>query len=65
LDSLLGLVLLAFYIAGVVSLAGAVTYLAIKIFPTRDRPGKKPDEPSNDGGGAAGRLFRKARRGAA
>jgi len=66
LDALLGLVLLALYIVGIVSLAAGVTYIAIKIFPTKDRPSKKPDDstPSDDGGGGAGRLFRKAKRAA-
>jgi len=66
LDALLGLVLLALYIVGIVSLAAGVTYIAIKIFPTKDRPSKKPDDstPSDDGGSGAGRLFRKAKRAA-
>jgi hypothetical protein len=63
LDAFLGLLLLAFYITGVVSLAAFVTYLAVKIFPTKDRPDKKPDAPSEDGAGTAGRLYRRARRG--
>jgi hypothetical protein len=70
LDALLGLVLLAAYIVGVVGLAALVTWAAIRIFPTKERPTKKTDEPpSDDGsgssGGAAGRLYRKARRAAA
>jgi len=67
LDALLGLVLLALYIVGIVSLAAGVTWLAIKIFPTKDRPSKKPEDstPSDDGGGGAGRLFRRAKREAA
>ena len=65
MDTLLGLVLLAFYVVGMVTLAGLVTLAAIKIFPTKDRPRKDPDAPSDDGGtsgGAAGRLFRRAKR---
>jgi hypothetical protein len=42
-----------------------VTFVAIKIFPTRDRPGKKPEPPSEDGDSPAGRLFRRAKRGEA
>jgi hypothetical protein len=46
-----------------VGLAAAVTFVAIRIFPTKDRPGKKPDEkPPSDDGSGAGRLFRKAKR---
>jgi hypothetical protein len=49
-----------------VALAALVTLAAIKIFPTKDRPGKKDDSPppSDDGagGGGAGRLFRRAKR---
>jgi hypothetical protein len=65
LDTLLGLILLALYIVGIVGLAMLLTFVAIKLFPTKDRPSKDPDEPSNDGGGPAGRLFRRARRGTA
>jgi hypothetical protein len=65
LDSLLGLFLLAFYVAGMVTFAALVTFAAIKIFPTKDRPSKTPDDsPPSDDGGAAGRLFRKAKRAA-
>ena len=62
LDTVLGLFLLALYIVGVVGLAGFVTWVAIKIFPTKDRPGKKPDAPSDDGAAGGGRLFRRAKR---
>jgi hypothetical protein len=63
LDSLLGLAMLALYVVGMVGLAAAVTFVAIRIFPTKDRPGKKPDEkPPSDDGSGAGRLFRKAKR---
>jgi len=48
-----------------VGLAAAVTYVAIKIFPTKDRPRKTPDDtPPSDDGSGAGRLFRKAKRAA-
>lgn len=46
-----------------VAFAAAVTYVAIKIFPTKDRPDKEPEKPSDDGAGGGGRLFRRAKRG--
>jgi hypothetical protein len=68
LDELLGLLLLAAYIAAIVGLAAIVTYTVIRIFPTERTP-KKPDEPkeppSSGGGAPAGRLFRRAKRGTA
>ena len=69
MDELLGLLLLAGYIVAIVGLAAAVTFAVIKIFPTERTP-KKPDKPElpsgdGDGAGAAGRLFRKAKRGEA
>jgi hypothetical protein len=68
LDRALGLLLLAVYIVAIVGLAAGVTYAVIKIFPTKDRP-DKPEKPevSGDGAGstAAGRLYRKAKRGLA
>jgi hypothetical protein len=64
LDAALGLVLLAAYVVGMVAFAAGVTYVAIKIFPTKDRSETKPEKPSDDGtGGGGGRLFRKAKRG--
>jgi hypothetical protein len=67
LDAALGLALLALYIIGIVSLAAGVTFVAIKIFPTKDRPSKKQDDspPPSDDGTGAGRLFRRAKRAAA
>lgn len=66
MDQALGLLLLAAYITGIVALAAAVTYAVIRVFPTERNP-KKPDKPdaSSDDGNAAGRLFRKAKRGIA
>jgi hypothetical protein len=63
-DALLGLILLAVYVVGMVALAAGVTYVAIRIFPTKDRPSKKPDDspPPSDDGSGAGRLFRRAKR---
>jgi hypothetical protein len=70
LDRVLGLLLLAVYITAIVGLAALITYTVIRIFPTERNP-KKPDKPDEtegsrgDGGSAAGRLFRKAKRGTA
>jgi hypothetical protein len=66
LETLLGLVLLAVYVVGMIALAAVVTYAAIKIFPTKDRPSKKDSSPPpSDDGAGGGRLFRKAKRGEA
>jgi hypothetical protein len=65
LDRVLGLLALAVYIVAIVGFAALITYAVIRIFPTKDRP-DKPEKPqsSDDGtGSAAGRLFRKAKRG--
>jgi hypothetical protein len=63
LDRVLGLFILAVYVVVVVGLAGLVTYGVIKIFPTRNGPGRPPDEPSDDGSGEPrGRLFRRSKR---
>jgi hypothetical protein len=62
LDTVLGLFLLAVYIIAIVGLAALVTFVAIRIFPTKDRPEKKPDPPSADADTPAGRLFRRAKR---
>jgi hypothetical protein len=69
LDQVLGLVLLALYIVGVVGLAAAMTWITVKIFPTKSNGGESPDErkkqPATNGGSTGGRLFRKAKRGEA
>jgi hypothetical protein len=67
LDKPLGLILLAVYVVAIVALASAVTFGAIKIFPTRDYSKDKDQDqkPPPDDGSPAGRLFRKAKRGAA
>jgi hypothetical protein len=71
LDEVLGLVALAFYILGIISLAAGVTYAVIRIFPTERKPKdgeaaeSKPaqKEPaSSDESSAAGSLFRRAKR---
>ena len=66
MDELIGLILLAVYITAIVGFAAIVTYAVIKIFPTKRTPSKpdKPETPSGDGSGQ-GRLFRRAKRGAA
>jgi hypothetical protein len=65
LDDVLGVFLLVLYIVGIVSLACAVTYAAIKLFPTKSKPDKKKDDeapPPSDDGAGAGRLFRRSKR---
>jgi hypothetical protein len=61
LDRALGLLLLVAYVAGIVGLSAAVTFLVIRLFPVKSKP-TKPDAPSNGGEPPAGRLFRKAKR---
>jgi hypothetical protein len=66
LDRALGLLLLALYITAIVGLAALITFAVIKIFPTERTP-KKPDKPETPPGddSGQGRLFRRAKRGAA
>ena len=65
MEKILGLVLLAVYIVGIVGLAAAITYAVVRIFPTERTP-SKPDDTSGSsssrGMEAAGRLFRRAKR---
>jgi hypothetical protein len=73
-DRALGLLLLAVYIVAVVGFAALVTFVVIKLFPTERTP-RTPQEPGNDGrppsggstrgGSVGGRLYRRAKRGAA
>jgi hypothetical protein len=72
LDVVLGLVLLAVYIVGIVSLAAGITYAVIRIFPTErkpkddeaaDKPSKPDTAPGNGGAAGAGSLFRRSKRG--
>jgi hypothetical protein len=73
LDEALGLLFLAVYIVGIVSLAAGITFAVIRIFPTERNPkgggeNEKPSkpEPSPENGGAesgAGSLFRRSKRG--
>ncbi len=68
MDRALGLLALAGYITAIIGLAAAVTFTVIKIFPTERNPKKddKSDKPGSNGNGeSGGRLFRKAKRGAA
>jgi hypothetical protein len=68
LDVVLGLVLLAVYIVGIVSLAAGITYAVIRIFPTERKPkdeetsGKTDTAPGNGGAVSAGSLFRRSKR---
>jgi hypothetical protein len=67
-DQALGLLALAGYILAIVGLAAAITFAVIKIFPTERNPkkGDKPDKPGASGEREdGGRLFRRAKRGAA
>ncbi|MGH3065736.1 MAG: hypothetical protein ACRDOF_05475 [Gaiellaceae bacterium] len=68
MDDVLGLLLLAVYIVGILAISCAITFAVVKIFPTERNP-KKPDKPDAPSGGdgveGAGRLFRKAKRGTA
>ena len=65
MDKFLGLLLLVVYITAIVSLAAAITYAVIRIFPTKREP-SHPDDgdpPSTSRGQEAmGKLFRRARR---
>jgi hypothetical protein len=71
LDAALGLLLLAVYIIGIVSLAAAITFGVIRIFPTERnpkgddsaaKPAKAETAPEN-GGTGQGSLFRRSKRG--
>jgi hypothetical protein len=71
LNDVLGVLLLVVYITAIVSLAAAITFAVIKIFPTERNP-KKPDAPDkpDDSGekrgteSAGGSLFRRSKRAA-
>ena len=67
-DDVLGLVFLAGYIVGVISLAAGITFAVIRIFPTERNPKKatadKPDAAAKNGGDVpGGNLFRRSKRG--
>jgi hypothetical protein len=69
LDAALGVLLLAVYIVGIISLAAGMTYGVIRIFPTERKPKgeesapapAKSETPAN-GGTQAGSLFRRSKR---
>jgi hypothetical protein len=69
LDAALGLVFLAGYIAGIVTLAAAITYAVIRIFPTErnpkkdEKPGKSDTPAAKNGETRGGSLFRRSKRG--
>jgi hypothetical protein len=68
LDAALGLVFLAAYIVGIVSLAAGITYAVVRIFPTERNPKKpekaeKPEKPDSANGTGGGSLFRRSKRG--
>jgi hypothetical protein len=72
LDAALGILLLAVYIVGIVSLAAGITYAVIRIFPTERKPkvdgepakpAKSEPSPANGGAAGAGALFRRSKRG--
>jgi hypothetical protein len=68
LEKILGVLLLAIYIAAIVGLAAAITFAVIKIFPTQRTP-SKPDEPGSSSPprgeeSLGGKLFRRAKRAA-
>jgi hypothetical protein len=71
LDAALGVLLLAVYIVGIISLAAGITYGVIRIFPTERKPkdGEQPQKPAKpetapaNGATGAGSLFRRSKRG--
>jgi hypothetical protein len=69
LDRVLGLILLVVYIVTILGISASITWAVVKIFPTERTPKRPadPDAPSSSGGvdSAAGRLFRRAKRGTA
>ena len=65
MDQVLGLVLLAAYITGVVGLAAGITWVIVTVFPTERGDDKKEDEKkqsSTNDAAPGGRLFRKSKR---
>jgi hypothetical protein len=63
LDRVLGLIVLVLYVIAIMGFAGLITWLVIRVFPTKDES-KKPGPPSDDGT-PMGKLFRRAKRGEA
>lgn len=64
MEKALGLLLLVVYITAVVSLAAAITFAVIKLFPTKAP--RKPEDgespPTSRTEEAMGKLFRRAKR---
>ena len=71
MNDVLGLLLLAVYIVGILAISAAITYAVVKIFPTERNPKKpKPDKPedSDETRGtesSGGSLFRRSKRASA
>jgi len=66
LNDVLGLLLLAVYIVGILAISAAITYAVVKIFPTERNP-KKPDNPEDSdqtrgNESSGGSLFRRSKR---
>jgi hypothetical protein len=72
LDEALGVLFLAVYIVGIVSLAAGITYAVIRIFPTERNPKgggdedakpSKPEASVEDGSASGGgSLFRRSKK---
>jgi hypothetical protein len=43
MDGVLGIIGLIVFVAGIISLSAAVTWLVIKISPSRDKPKSEPE----------------------
>ena len=67
MNDVLGLLLLAVYIVGILAISAAITYAVVKIFPTERNP-KSPDESDDSstrgGESTGGSLFRRSKRAA-
>jgi hypothetical protein len=66
LNDVLGLLLLAVYIVGILAISAAITYAVVKIFPTERNP-KSPDktdesDSTRDNESSGGSLFRRSKR---
>jgi hypothetical protein len=66
LNDVLGLLLLAVYIVGILAISAAITYAVVKIFPTERNPKSpdKTDESDSTRGNesSGGSLFRRSKR---
>jgi len=66
LNDVLGLLLLAVYIVGILAISAAITYAVVKIFPTERNP-KSPDKPDDSDStrgteSSGGSLFRRSKK---